>query len=150
MLRRVFKKVININSVCVYCGFPAQARDHFLCYFRTRLPYYLPSCTLCNGLLNALLVDTMFKRLTYLSRKISKRYKTILPVDYQYVNERNNITKGTLFKQFKAEKEIQKMAKLKLAWIDLAQDIIGDIKLYDLPNDVGLKSRITEFIYANK
>lgn len=145
-----FKAVINIDSVCVYCGMDAQTKDHFLSFNKIGSPYYLPSCTSCNIALSDLLVSTMHDRLMCLSRKLHYKYRKVLPCDYDIVTMKHQIKNGNLPQQFKGKKGLKEAAQFRLAWIDLAQDIIGDINLYDLPYDTMLKSRITEFIYANK
>lgn len=90
-MRQCQKNVVSVRRIqgldCVYCGDPAEVRDHVIPYTynytakRTHHAHQykakecVPSCRECNYVLNKHFIPTIAGRAAYLADKLVRRYR---------------------------------------------------------------------------
>lgn len=78
-----YKNLFPEVNVCIYCGFPAEVKDHILPYSHRDNPLavskvYAPACAECNGLLLDSLQHKVKDRIAEAKRRLTKKYKKVL------------------------------------------------------------------------
>jgi hypothetical protein len=128
---------------CVYCGFPATVREHFMPCVHHESPLWIPSCKRCNELLGTCLVDTLAERAEKLKTKYLIKYKHLDGYNYEELLED---TRGSLKRRFEKEHEQQKALYLKIKWLDFLILISKGIDLWLLKPHSRMLDKLCEVL----
>lgn len=80
------------DSVCIYCGMPAECREHAAPYAwrhtdRLVNRIFVPACKECNAILGCSLQSTLKERIVEAKRRLKVRHKTELAIPHWTLEE---------------------------------------------------------------
>jgi hypothetical protein len=129
---KAFKAVLRsktLSTLCVYCGDPAEARDHFMPWTTYRKRAYLPACTDCNSALSTSSFATLGQRCKFLLKRLDRKYGSLMKVDYlRLVDE----CEGNLRRNFEMEKALADHQRNRMIWMDFVAEFGEKIDLASL------------------
>ena len=109
-------KLSDLPYICMYCGDPADQREHVTPYSYTgNNTHMVWSCGECNNIAGSLLFSNIRDKGIYINDKLQEKYKKLLDVP-QWSDEELGELDGGMKKYVKGMRKVQEWIRNRINW----------------------------------